>query len=175
MKMIKGALLVLCGLFLLVTLISLLMPANVVVTRAVAMQGDSIKIYNQIGDLRNWKNWQPVFKENNAGIMYSAVSDQVNSFAQWTTGGKVNRLVITEKKYPDIKVSLQREGENDVLNIFTLMPVQEQGNMQVQWETITKLKWYPWEKFGGIFIEKMSGPGYEAGLNSLKEYMSTHQ
>jgi hypothetical protein len=175
MKMIKGVLFVFVGLFLLVTLISLLMPSKVVVARGVSMHGDSVKIFNQIADLRNWKNWQPVFKENSAGITYGPTTDQVNSYAQWTTGGKVNKLVITDKKYPTVTIALQREGENDVQNMFTLMPVQEQGNMQVQWQSITKLKWYPWEKFGGIFVEKMTGPGYEAGLNSLKEYVESHQ
>lgn len=173
--MIKGVVFVFAGLFLLVTLISLLMPSKVVVARGVSMHGDSVKIFNQIADLRNWKNWQPVFKEDSAGITYSPVTDQVDAAAQWTTGGKVNKLVITDKKYPTVTIALQREGENDVQNIFTLMPVQEQGNMQVQWQSITKLKWYPWEKFGGIFVEKMTGPGYEAGLNSLKEYVEAHQ
>ena len=173
--MIKGVVFVLAGLFLLVTLISLLMPSKVVVARGVSMHGDSVKIFNQIADLKNWKNWQPVFKEDSADVRYSAVTDQVNSYAEWSTGGKVNKLVITEKKYPYITVALQRAGENDVQNMFSLMPVQEQGNMQVQWQSVTKLKWYPWEKFGGIFIEKMSGPGYEAALNALKEYVESHQ
>ena len=175
MKMIKGVVFVLAGLFLLVTLISLLMPSKVVVVRGVSMHGDSVKIFNQIADLKNWKNWQPALKQDSAAVTYSAVTDQVNSEAQWSTAGKVNKLVITEKKYPYVTVALQRAGENDVQNMFTLMPVQEQGNMQVQWQSITKLKWYPWEKFGGIFIEKMTGPGYEAGLNSLKEYVESHQ
>ncbi len=175
MRQLKGIVLVLAGLFIMVTLISMIMPGRVVVTRAEPMLGDSLKIYSEVSDLKNWKHWQPVFKEDSAGITFSAVSNEVNSTAAWTSNGKKNTLVITEKKYPYVKVALQRENENEVMNIFSLMPVQEQGNMQVQWETITKLKWYPWEKFGGIFIEKMTGPGYEFGLKSLKEYVESHQ
>ena len=46
--------------------------------------------------------------------------------------------------------------------------------MQVEWNAVTRLKWYPWEKFYGIFIEKSSGQGYEDALNSLKTYVEGH-
>ena len=173
MRMIKGILFVFAGLFILVTLISLLIPGRVAVTRAVSVQGDPLKLFNEISDLKKWEDWQPVFKEHPAGLTYSAMTDRVNSFAEWTTNGKKNKLVITEKKYPYVKISLQRAGEHDVENLLSLLPVQEQGNMQVQWQSITKLKWYPWEKFGGIFTEKMTGPGYEASLQSLKKFIET--
>jgi hypothetical protein len=48
-------------------------------------------------------------------------------------------------------------------------PVTDSSAMQVEWRVLTKLKWYPWEKFYGIFIDKLTGPGYEVALNNLKE------
>jgi hypothetical protein len=33
------------------------------------------------------------------------------------------------------------------------------------------MKWYPWEKFSGIFVDKMTGPGYQAALNELKDFV----
>ena len=174
MKKLKGVIFVLAGLFLLVTLISLLMPGRVVVTRGVPVTGDSSKIFAEVSDLKNWLHWQPAFQQDSAAITFSAVTDADGSSAEWLSNGKKNKLVITEKKYPYVKMALQREGDNDVTNILSLMPIQEQGNIQVQWESITKLKWYPWEKFGGIFVEKMSGPGYEAALQNLKSYIGSH-
>ena len=106
---------------------------------------------------------------------FSTSSTNVNDFVEWNSNNKINRILIVERKYPYIKILLQREGENDMENIIALREVQEQGNMQVQWTSITKLKWYPWEKFSGIFIEKMSGSGYEAALASLKTYVESHQ
>lgn len=175
MNKLKGVVFVLGGLFIMATLMGLLMPGQVVISKAQPMTGDSLKIFEQLSDLRNWKNWQPVFKADSAQVNYSSVSDRVNSFAEWTTNAKKNRLLITEKKYPVVKILLQREGEKDVVNIFSLMPVQEQGNMQVQWEADSKLGWLPWDRFGGLFIENMSGPGYENSLKSLKEFIESHQ
>jgi Polyketide cyclase / dehydrase and lipid transport len=171
MKLIKGAIFVFVGLFVMVTLISLLIPSRIVTARAVTVQADSTKLFNEISDLKNWKNWHPVFKADSTALSFSPITNQVNSTAEWTQNSKTYKVVIVEKKYPLVKINLQREGEKDIENILTLMPVQEQGNMQVQWQAVVHLRWYPWEKFGGIFIEKMAGQGYEDALQSLKKYV----
>ena len=175
MKVVKGALVVFIGLFVFVTLISLLIPSRIVTTRAETVQADSIKLYSEIADLKNWKHWHPVFMQDSGKMNYSTTSTNVNDFVEWSSNNKKNRILIAEKKFPYIKVLLQRDGENDMENIIALREVQEQGNMQVQWTAITKLKWYPWEKFSGIFIEKMAGSGYEVALRSLKNYVESHQ
>jgi hypothetical protein len=175
MKVVKGAVVVFVGLFIFLTLISLLIPSHIVTTRAETVQADSIRLYTEIADLKNWKHWHPVFMQDSAKMKFSASSTNVNDFVEWNSNNKKNRIVIAERKFPYIKILLQREGENDMENIIALREVQEKGNMQVQWTSITKLKWYPWEKFSGIFIEKMSGSGFEAALASLKIYVESHQ
>ena len=175
MKVIKGAMFVFVGLFIFLTLISLLIPSRIVTVRAETVQADSIKLYSEIADLKNWKHWHPVFMQDSAKMIFSESTINVNDHVEWTSNNKKNRIVIAERMFPYIKLLLQREGENDMENILTLRQVQEKGNMQVQWTSITKLKWYPWEKFSGIFIEKMSGSGYEAALASLKVYAESHQ
>ena len=175
MKVVKGALIVFFGLFIFLTLISLLIPSHIVTTRAETVQADSIRLYNEIADLKNWKHWHPVFMQDSANMEFSRSSINVNDFAEWNSNSKKNRVVIVEKRFPFIKILLQREGENDMENILAVREVQEQGNMQVQWTSITKLKWYPWEKFSGIFIEKMAGSGLEAALTSLKTYVESHK
>ena len=175
MKVAKGALVVFVGLFIFLTLISLLIPSHIVTTRAETVQADSIRLYSEIADLKNWKHWHPVFMQDSAKMNFSASSTNVNDFVEWNSNNKKNRVVISERKFPYIKILLQRDGENDMENILALREVQEKGNMQVQWTSITKLKWYPWEKFSGIFIEKMSGAGFEIALASLKTYVESHQ
>jgi hypothetical protein len=175
MKIVKAVVFVFVGLFILMTLISLLIPSKVVIATAKTVQADSVILFKEISDLKEWKNWHPVFKADSTGITFSEPSNEVNATAVWVTKGKENKIVITRKKYPEVEIAFQREGENDVRNILTIMPVYEQGNMQVQWQSITKLKWYPWEKFSGIFIEKMAGQGYDDALQSLKKYVETKQ
>jgi len=33
-----------------------------------------------------------------------------------------------------------------------------------------KLKWYPWERFYGIFMDHIIGPAFDKGLEELKTY-----
>ena len=175
MKVVKGAIVVIIGLFIFLTLISLLIPSSIVTVRAETVQADSIKLYSEIADLKNWKHWHPVFMQDSSKMIFSESSTNVNDYVEWSSNNKKNKIVIAERKFPFIKILLQRDGENDMENILTLRQVQEQGNMQVQWTSITKLKWYPWEKFSGIFKEKLSGSGFQAALTSLKIYVESHQ
>jgi hypothetical protein len=171
MGKIKAVLFVFVGLFILMTLISLLIPSRIVLVSAATLKADSMQLYEEVSDLQKWKHWHPVFKADSTKINFSTPSNKVKAYAEWVTKGKKNRLVIVSKVYPTVEIALQREGENDVRNILTTLPVYEQGNMQVQWQSITTLKWYPWEKFSGIFIEKMAGSSNDLALESLKAFL----
>ncbi|MEO6671426.1 MAG: hypothetical protein ABIN36_18225 [Ferruginibacter sp.] len=169
MHKLKAFVFVLAGLFIIITLISLLMPSKVMTVRAVVVHADQRFLISQINDLGNWKQWHPVFMNDSNSIAIKNSSKGVNDFATWTTNGKLNKFLITESAANHIRASLMREGENDVANVISINPVNDSTTVQVEWRVLTTLKWYPWEKFYGIFIDKLSGPGYELALNNLKE------
>lgn len=171
MKKVKGIVFVLIGLFVVVTLFSLLMPAKVMTVKSVLIHADSTLILSEVADLKNWKRWHPVFANDSNNITISEPSDKPNSFATWNTNSKENRLLITNINESQVKFSLIRKSENDVVNIISVYSVRESNAVQVEWRVLTTLKWYPWEKFGGIFLDKITGPGYEMALNNLKELM----
>ena len=169
MRLIKGFIFVLAGLFIMITLISLLMPSKVMTVRAVVVHGDTHFLISEINDLKKWKDWHPVFMSDSSNVTISNPSTGVNAFATWSTNGKQNKFLITGSGANHIKATLMRNGENDVANIISINPVNDSTAVQVEWRVLTTLKWYPWEKFYGIFIDKLSGLGYEMALNNLKE------
>ncbi|HPH84917.1 MAG TPA: SRPBCC family protein [Ferruginibacter sp.] len=168
MKLAKGFILALLGLFFMVTLISLLMPSKVMTARSVVIHAPADRVFAEIKDLRKWKDWHPVFMQDSNEIQYSNPSSGVNATATWMSNQKKNTFQITDTIQNQLTANLTREGEKDVANIIALAPVSDSNGVQVEWKVITPLKWYPWEKFSGIFIDKMTGPGYEAALNNLK-------
>ncbi len=174
MRLIKGFLLALAGLFIMITLLSLLIPSKVTVSRGVEMNAGAKKIFTEISVLKNWKHWHPVFKNDSVNIIYGPDSTGLNSYCEWETKGKKNKLVVTVQTENQITIALQREGENEVINTLSILPLAESNNVQVEWRALTRLKWYPWEKFYGIFIEKVTGQGYEDALNSLKTFVEGH-
>ncbi len=174
MRLFKGFILAIIGLFIMITLLSLLIPSKVVVTRGVAVNGNARKVFAEIDNLHNWQHWQPVFKTDSPKMNFSPDSTGINSFCEWENRGKKNKLLITAISEYEITVALSGEGESDVMNILTILPLPDSNSVQVEWRAITKLKWYPWEKLYGIFIEKATGQGYEDALNSLKTYVEGH-
>ncbi len=171
MRFIKAFLFGIAGLFIIITLLSLLISGNVKVSRVTLINSTGVKdIYAQVIDLKHWQNWHPMFKPGLAAITYSGNTLGKNAFCEINYHKKITHLVITAADTTAIHFTLQSNGENDVYNTIILTPVPAQQSVQTEWRAITKLHWYPWEKFYAIFLDKLTGPGYETALNSLKEY-----
>ena len=170
MRLFKGFFIVLSGLFIFITILSLFIPSRLMVTRAVVINAPADKVFSQVSDLNNWKHWQPVFIQDSAIIRFESDAQGVSNSCDWESRGKKNKMKITGKSSQVIRATLIREGENDVQNTISILPLADSSRVQVEWNVLIKLKWYPWEKFYGIFIENITGEGYEAALNSLKTY-----
>lgn len=167
MKLIKGFLFAITGLCIMITLISLLIPSRVMVARGVEINAPKEKIFDAISRLPNWKYWQPLFKSDSVQISYNADS----TVAEWESNGHHTKFMIDSLRENVVYITLQRKGENNIKNMLLLLPLENRANgVQVEWRAMTTLKWYPWEKFYGIFIDKVAGPSYEDALNSLKKY-----
>jgi hypothetical protein len=69
-----------------------------------------------------------------------------------------------------VKTEFTQTGEKSIINQFTLIEMKHGETTQVEWLAVANLKWYPWEKFAGIFMDQMAGPGYEAALRDLKAH-----
>ncbi len=170
MRLFKGFFIVLSGLFIFITILSLFIPSRLMVTRAVVINAPSDKVFSQVSNLQHWKNWQPVFMQDSSGIRFEVDAKGISNSCEWESREKKNKMLITGRSNNAIKATLIREGENDVQNTISILPLADSSRVQVEWSVLIKLKWYPWEKFYGIFIENITGEGYEAALNSLKTY-----
>ncbi len=70
MRLVKGFLIVLSGLFIFITILSLFIPSRLMVTRAVVINAPADKVFSQVSNLQYWKHWQPVFMQDSAGIRF---------------------------------------------------------------------------------------------------------
>ena len=161
MKKLKGFLFAIIGLAVVITIISLLMPSTVVTIRSVTINAEPDSVMAQVANLNNWKNWHPFFKNNNE-------VKEVNGNLEWIENGELNKLHISEKEKDGIRILIERNKNKSVINDITLSVFDNQT--QVEWKGVTKVKWYPWEKFSGIFLNSIVGPGYENALNGLKNF-----
>jgi hypothetical protein len=169
MKIAKGVLFAIAGLFLMVTLFSLLMPSRVVTTRAMVIQAPKKNIVSALQDLNQWKTWNPLFSGDSSTIMLSNPSSGIGAYIQWGKQQK-NKFTITENLPEGVRFTLSRDGELPIENSIVALALQDSTGYQVEWTAVTKLKWYPWEKFAGIFTGEITGPGYESALAGLRDY-----
>lgn len=171
MRLFKGFFVVLAGLFIFITILSLFIPSRIMITKAVVINAPADKVFNQVSDLQNWKHWQPVFINDSAKIKFNTTADGTSNSCEWNSKGEKNTMQVTQKTNNSIAATLKRTGENEVKNTISILPLADTSQVQAEWNVLIKLKWYPWEKFYGIFIEKITGQGYEDALNSLKKYV----
>jgi hypothetical protein len=174
MRLIKAFLTGAIGLFLVMTMLSLLIPSKVKVSRTTLINNTTkTKVIEQVAILSNWKNWHPVFRNSDTKINMVTRAGNSNTSAEIIYGAKSVKLLVTSADSNSVKFTLQSPGESDLQNEIFISSIPNQANVQVEWRALNKLKWYPWEKFYGIFIDKLTGPGYEESLKGLKDYLET--
>ena len=139
MKLIKLGLISLIFFSVIILLISLLIPSQVRISRAVNMEAADID--KTIADLRSWPKWNELYHDSAKVTLVSSTPDLVKTL--WT--------------YKDSHIPGNFRIEHSA------------GVSVVQWYFEFKLKWYPWEKFGSILFDKQFGPPMERSLNNLKK------
>ena len=157
MKLFKLASISFLLLFIVIGLIGALLPAQVLVSRAININTtkDNIKKYST--SINQWSLWMEGLeraKVENAGAMQADIA-----------GSKITILQIT-----DSTVISQWINKNGNIQMSTLRFITDSVNRLtiVQWQFEEQLKWYPWEKLGSMMNEKILGPLMEKNLNNLK-------
>lgn len=171
-RLVKAFIFGITGLFIVITLLSLLITSKVKTSRFVIINNTTAeKIYQQTADINNWKNWHPVFKPGVTVVNITDSSVGKNAACDIVYNNKTTHLVITAADTSSIKFNLQSGSAKDIENDLVITPIPQQHSVQVEWRVLNNLHWYPWEKFYAIFINKITGPGYEEALNALKTFL----
>jgi ribosome-associated toxin RatA of RatAB toxin-antitoxin module len=149
-------------LFLLVTGISLFIPSNIRISKAINIAAPADSVFNQVGDPVKWKNWFP-------GLESSTVFYEAGTVKGVRIGDSSKQYIrITEKKKDEVVAEL-RSGSKKIISGWKLISYVESGSTTLQWYMDFKLRWYPWEKFSSLLFEKSYGIRMEQGLNNIKK------
>ena len=105
-------------------------------------------ILGQIGDQANWKNWYP-------GI------------------DSVKDISITEKNDSSVRAACTGAGSKKIAMGWNIISSGAGDPVVVQWYMDFHLRWYPWEKFSTLLLEKSYGPRMEKGLSDLKRIVDS--
>ena len=160
MRIIKLGIISIICFSLLITGISLFFPSHVRISKAIDITTNKDSLMSQVGDPANWKKWYP----------------GADTLAYFVVAGKIKGIVTGDKQALEIteindsavlamNVGPNSKGGESGWNIF---PGRIPNSLTVQWYMDFHLRWYPWEKFSSLLLEKRYGAMMEQGLTRLK-------
>ncbi len=142
MRFIKLGLISIVVFSLLITAFSLMIPSHVRISKAIDISVNRDTLLYQLSNIANWKNWYPG-------------ADSIQQLSEITT--------ITDSTV----IAKQSRAESG----WNLYDAGIPGILTVQWYMDFHLRWYPWEKFSSLLLEKRYGPIMEKGLDNLKKLL----
>ena len=161
MRVIKLPILSFIFLFLLVTIISLFIPANIRISKATNIAGDDKAIYTYIDDLSDWRQWHPALKNVPENEFHVLTGRSVR--VHGTT------ITVVERKNEELITEMVTDKGRPIISALKIIRHQQGDSSTLQWYMDFRLRWYPWEKFKSLFFENIYGVQMEQGLANLKE------
>ena len=159
MKLIKLGFISVLVLGVIITLIGLLFPATVLVSRAVDIKAPKDSIKNKITDIRQWPVWVNGMNDASVSIESANRAKLGNSLVQITQ--------ITDSTVVSTWTSLN--GQQQLSTIRLIGGNTDQAFVVVQWQFVQQIGWYPWERFSSMMNDKIMGTMMEQNLQSLKK------
>ena len=160
MRLIKLAILSFIVLFILVTIISLFIPANIRISKATNIATEDALLDTNIRNLLNWKNWHPALK---------AIPQEEIRGSRHRIEIRGTTMALEDRTTDEIVISMTKDKGRPVWNGFKFIKHPQSDSTTLQWYMDFKLRWYPWEKFKSLFYENIYGVQMEQGLWNLKE------
>lgn len=144
MRIIKLGIISVIFFSLLITVISLFFPSHVRISKAIDINADTKVVMMQLRDTSNWKNWYPGADSAEILPVITSVTDT---------------SVIAE--------STMMKGRKGLTG-WNVYAAAIPNMVTVQWYIDFHLRWYPWEKFSSLLLEKRYGAMMEHGLTRLR-------
>jgi hypothetical protein len=150
-------------LFILASLIGLLLPSHVLVSRAVNIKGYRDSIMPYMNDINQWKSWMEGMEDSSVVITSARQAKLGNT--------RVSINTVTDSTV--ISLWTGRNGDVQTATMY-LIGNDTQPVTVVQWQFEEELKWYPWERLGSIMNDKILGTMMEKNLNRLTTMVEKH-
>jgi len=178
MKIVKGIILTLVILIAIAAIAGFVSPSHVHVERSRIIKAPSSVIHGQINDLKNWTKWSPWHKIDTAmKIEYNSIASGAGAGYKWTSNNKnvgSGDMTITSSSKDSIVTAMNfmDQGVATANFIFSKPDNSEDSSTsetKITWTMDMDMGLNPIGRIFGLFMDKMVGPDFEKGLNSLKE------
>jgi uncharacterized protein YndB with AHSA1/START domain len=170
MKWLKWLLVGVVALLLLFAAVSLALPSRFRVERSVAIAAPAEKVYPLIASPAQWKRWS-VWNQRDPKMQIEYAGPPAGAGARWSwrsqtegngtmefTEAVPGRQLAYRLSFPD--VDMQSTGE---------LRIERNGSgVRVNWSNEGEMGANPVNRWFGLFMDRLVGPDFEAGLSNLK-------
>jgi effector-binding domain-containing protein len=159
------------GLFLILILISYLLPGTYHVERSIVIHSPARVPYMLTSDFRLWYIWAPWTKETDSTAEFTITGEPGKVNSAWSWKGEVFRqgVMVISKLDPskEIIYSLAFDDSTHLSNGKFLF-AETGDSCKVTWIDDGNLGYNPFYRYMGLLMNSMMGPDFEAGLVKLK-------
>lgn len=157
MRAIKLALISIVILFAVASLIGMILPSTVLVSRAVNIEAYKDSIRPFVSDMNQWAQWIDGMHDSSVHIL--------SANEAYLAGNHVRITGVTDST---VQSSWVGKNGNEQTSLIRLIGDPGRKITVVQWQFVQRLKWYPWEKLGSMMNDKILGTMMERNLNNLR-------
>ena len=151
MRGLFGFLFFIISVFIVISLVCLLLPSKVTVTKSVDINASTEKVRDQIINFENWKNWYLAFTDENISIIKNPPSkDTLISVTLNDKQGRSNTLNLVDSSKQTLSINLESGSSTKVSYQFIFIP-EKNNKTQLTWNVNTDMGWLPWKRIKGIF------------------------
>ena len=159
----------LASIFIIIFLISLVLPSKVTVSKSVEINANEEKVKDQIVNFEKWKNWYPAFENKEITVTKNLPQPHIlSSVTLKNIKGKAIILNLIDTAKSTILIEVHSSSSTEV-NYQFILTTKQNEQTQLTWNVNTTLGWLPWKKMEGILFDKLSGTQYESALDNLRK------
>lgn len=172
MRLIKQIIIGFIGIGTIIFIISLFLPSRMHVSKSVLLHIPHDSIVSNLTRLSQWHNWNPLLQDSLAVYDFSGE----NKVTWKTRDNKINTLELEQPAKDTINIIIKTDDVQVFESGFNVIDnTDNTGLTKVDWWIIENLKWYPWEKFYGLFSESLKEAYLENNLQSFKRHMENNR
>jgi len=170
-KKLKMVLVGIAGLLVLFTCIGLLIPSTVKISRGVIVQADSVVVMQAVANVKTWPLWMD-WLHSDKGTLVTFKEGEKSRGVKWVvlSKGQSGEVIIKKVQGGELHILHAFPGLNEAYGMIKVRSAGP-GQSEVLWMIEYPLRWYPWERFEGIFMDSMIGSALDKALNNLSKYL----
>jgi hypothetical protein len=169
-RYIKMALVSFAVFFLMFTVIGLLFPSRIDSVNAVIVNNSRSIVLKEMQPAASWIKWYPFFQPNTGAVFQQQTADSIFFI------NDKKKLLLHGIKHDSNTVSFyltHDRGRVTQQQVMALDIPNDSNQVQLVWKETEKLKWYPWERFRGLVLEKAKKEYLESMLKNFKAHLDT--